>query len=734
MTHLVQRSIAGRTLSLETGRLAEQADASVLVRYGDSVVLVTMCFAKEAVGGMDFVPLTVDYEEKLYAAGKIPGSFIRRESRPSEDAILVARLTDRCLRPLLSKRFGRETQVVATVLSADKETNPDTCALAGASAALTMSEVPFAGPVAAVHVGLIDGELVVNPPMAQAPESDINIVVGSTRDAVVMVEAGANQVSEDVVLEAIRVGHAANLEIIALQDELRAACGKEKIAVTPYEAPSDLLAAVSAALEDSLVDALSQGDKSQRSKKLEAIKESVLAKWAATYPEDEVVYVYESQLRKQVRNHVLRNKEHVDGRRYDEIRPITTEVGVLPCTHGSGLFTRGQTQALTIATLGSERQEQLLDGLGLAETKRFMHHYNFPPFSTGEVRRLRMPGRREIGHGALVERAIGAVVPSEEEFPYTLRLVSEILSSNGSSSMASVCGSTLALMDAGVPIKAPVAGIAMGVISDEGGEHVILTDIEGMEDALGDMDFKVAGTEKGITALQLDIKLQGIDPKILEEAVAQARDARLRILAIMAETISESRPELSPLAPRVIELKIDVEKIGALIGPGGRNIRAIIEETKTNIDVKNDGRVMIGSSNEEATRRAVKMVEDLTKEAKVGEIYTGKVTRIFDFGAMVEILPGKEGLVHISQLADYRVASVGDEVQLDDEVTVKVIEIDNLGRINLSRRAVFAGDDDESTPRQSRPSSGRPPRQSHDGRPRPPRPQGRPDRRPGHDS
>jgi len=734
MTHLVQRSIAGRTLSLETGRLAEQADASVLVRYGDSVVLVTMCFAKEAVGGMDFVPLTVDYEEKLYAAGKIPGSFIRRESRPSEDAILVARLTDRCLRPLLSKRFGRETQVVATVLSADKENNPDTCALAGASAALTMSEVPFAGPVAAVHVGLIDGELVVNPPMAQAPESDINIVVGSTRDAVVMVEAGANQVSEDVVLEAIRVGHAANLEIIALQDELRAACGKEKIAVTPYEAPSDLLAAVSAALEESLVDALSQGDKSKRSKKLEAIKESVLAKWAETYPEDEVVYVYESQLRKQVRNHVLRNKEHVDGRRYDEIRPITTEVGVLPCTHGSGLFTRGQTQALTIATLGSERQEQLLDGLGLAETKRFMHHYNFPPFSTGEVRRLRMPGRREIGHGALVERAIGAVVPSEEEFPYTLRLVSEILSSNGSSSMASVCGSTLALMDAGVPIKAPVAGIAMGVISDEGGEHVILTDIEGMEDALGDMDFKVAGTEKGITALQLDIKLQGIDPKILEEAVAQARDARLRILAIMAETISESRPELSPLAPRVIELKIDVEKIGALIGPGGRNIRAIIEETKTNIDVKNDGRVMIGSSNEEATRRAVKMVEDLTKEAKVGEIYTGKVTRIFDFGAMVEILPGKEGLVHISQLADYRVASVGDEVQLDDEVTVKVIEIDNLGRINLSRRAVFAGDDDESTPRQSRPSSGRPPRQSHDGRPRPPRPQGRPDRRPGHDS
>ena len=733
MTHLVQRSIAGRTLSLETGRLAEQAQGSVLVRYGDSVVLVTMCFASEAVGGMDFVPLTVDYEEKLYAAGKIPGSFIRRESRPSEDAILVARLTDRCLRPLLSKRFGRETQVIATVLSADKGANPDTCALVGASAALVMSEVPFAGPVAAVHVGLIEGEFVINPTMAQASESEINIVIGSTRDAVVMVEAGANQVSEDVVLQAIRVGHEANLEIIALQDELRAACGKEKIAVTPYEAPADLVTAVNAALDESLVDALSQGNKGNRSKKLEAIKESILAKWTETYPEDEVVYVYESQLRKHVRNHVLSTKEHVDGRRYDEIRTITTEVGVLPCTHGSGLFTRGQTQALTITTLGSERQEQMLDGLGLAETKRFMHHYNFPPFSTGEVRRMRMPGRREIGHGALVERAIGAVLPSEEEFPYTVRLVSEILSSNGSSSMASVCGSTLSLMDAGVPIKAPVAGIAMGVISGEDGSHVILTDIEGMEDALGDMDFKVAGTADGITALQLDIKLQGIDPKILEEAVAQARDARLTILSIMAETISESRPELSPYAPRVLELKIDVDKIGALIGPGGRNIRAIIEETKTNIDVKNDGTVMIGSSSEEATRRAVKMVEDLTREAKVGEIYTGKVTRIFDFGAMVEILPGKEGLVHISQLADYRVATVGDEVQIDDEVTVKVIEIDNLGRINLSRRAVFAGDDDDSASGQSRPPSGRPPRQSQNGRPRP-RPQGRPDRRSGRDS
>ncbi len=718
MTHLVQRSFAGRTLSMETGRLAQQANASVLVRYGDTVVLVTVCVASETVGGMDFVPLTVDYEEKLYAAGKIPGSFIRREGRPTEEATLTARLVDRCLRPLLSKRFGRETQVVATVLSADKENNPDTCALIGASTALCCSEVPFAGPVSAVHVGLIDDQFVINPSMASMAESRLDIVVGSTRDAVVMVEAGASEVSEDRMLEAIRFGHEANLEAIALQDEMVALAGSPKLTVTPYTPPADLAEGIGAAIKGGLSAALDQPDKGARAAALDALKDGAFAAWNEKYPEEEVAYVYDSQLKKHVREHILRTRQHVDGRRYDEIRPITTEVGVLPCTHGSGLFTRGQTQALTITTLGSERQEQMLDGLGLAETKRFMHHYNFPGFSTGEVRRLRMPGRREIGHGALAERAIAPVIPSEEEFPYTIRLVSEILSSNGSSSMASVCGSTLSLMDAGVPIKAPVAGIAMGVISAEDGKYVILTDIEGMEDALGDMDFKVAGTAAGITALQLDIKMQGINPRLLGEAMAQARDARLKILAIMADTISASRPELSPFAPRVTELKIDVEKIGALIGPGGRTIRAIIEETKTTIDVKNDGKVMIGSANEESTQRAVKMIEDLTREAKVGEIYTGKVTRIFDFGAMVEILPGKEGLVHISELATHRVATVQDEVQLGDEVTVKVIEIDSLGRINLSRRAVFAGDSEDYEPRQSRPPSSRPPRQG----PRPQRP------------
>jgi len=711
MTHLVQRSFAGRTLSMETGRLAQQANASILVRYGDSVVLVTMCVAPETVGGMDFVPLTVDYEEKLYAAGKIPGSFIRREGRPTEDATLTARLVDRCLRPLLSKRFGREIQVVATVLSADKENNPDTCALIGASAALCVSDIPFSGPVSAVRVGLIDGELVINPGMGTMAQSQLDIVVGSTRDAVVMVEAGGNEVDEKTMLEAIRMGHEANLETIALQNELVGLCGQPKLVVAPYEPPADLVAGAASVINTKLAAALDQCDKGARARALDALKDEVVAAWSEKYSDEEVAYVYDSQLKKHVRERILRLKQHVDGRRYDEIRAITTEVGVLPCTHGSGLFTRGQTQALTVTTLGSERQEQMLDGLGLAETKRFMHHYNFPGFSTGEVRRLRMPGRREIGHGALAERAIAPVIPSEDEFPYTIRLVSEILSSNGSSSMASVCGSTLSLMDAGVPIKAPVAGIAMGVIGGEGDNHVILTDIEGMEDALGDMDFKVAGTAKGITALQLDIKMKGINPGLLGEAMTQARNARLFILAKMAETISASRPELSPFAPRVLELKIDIEKIGALIGPGGRNIRAIIEETKTTIDVKNDGRVMIGSANEESTRRAVKMVEDLTREAKLGDIFTGKVTRILDFGAMVEILPGKEGLVHISELADHRVATVQDEVKLGDEVTVKVVEIDSLGRVNLSRRAAFAGASDDYEPRQSRPPSSRPPRQ-----------------------
>ncbi len=710
MVQLVQRLIAGRTLSMETGRLAEQASGAVLVRYGDTMVLVTACAASEAVRGMDFVPLTVDYEEKLYAAGKIPGSFIRREGRPTEDATLTARLIDRCLRPLLSKRFGREMQVVATVLSADKENNPDTWALVGASTALCMSHIPFAGPVSAVRVGHIDGQLVINPGMSAMADSLLDIVVGSTLDAVVMVEAGGSEVSEQTILEAIRIGHEANLEIISLQDEIVALCGQPKLEVMPYEPPEDMVAGVSSLLAKRIEDALNQPGKGARSVALDALQEEVVGAWGDTYAEDEIAYVYHSQLKKHVREHVLKTSQHVDGRRHDEIRPISSEVGVLPCTHGSGLFTRGQTQVLTVTTLGSERQEQMLDGLGLAETKRFMHHYNFPGFSTGEVRRLRMPGRREIGHGALVERAIAPVIPSEEEFPYTVRLVSEVLSSNGSSSMASVCGSTLSLMDAGVPIKAPVAGIAMGVISSDGDAHVVLTDIEGMEDALGDMDFKVAGTREGITALQLDIKMQGINTALLEEAMAQARDARLRILDKMAETIRTSRPELSPFAPRVLELRIDIEKIGALIGPGGRNIRAIIEETKTTIDVKNDGRVMIGSANEESTRRAVKMVEDLTREAKVGEIYTGKVTRIFDFGAMVEILPGKEGLVHISELASHRVPSVQDEVQLGDEVTVKAIEIDSLGRINLSRRAVFAGDSDDREPRPSRPPSSRPPR------------------------
>ena len=691
-----ERLVTGRSLSIETGKLAQQANGAVVVRYGDTVVLVTVCAAEEPEREKerDFIPLTVDYEEKLYAAGKIPGSFIRREGRPSEEATLTSRLIDRCLRPLLSKEFNHEIQVIATVLSADKENEPDTCAIIGASAALALSDIPFSGPISGVHVGFIDGSLVLNPTLPEIEKSLLDLVVASTRQAVVMVEAGARECLETTILEAIRFGHEANQEIIECQEELRQTCGKLKAEVKAKEIASELTVGVSSLLDGKLGEILRQPDKSKRNRALASIKEEAKQELGASFSEAEVDYVFETQLREQLRRWILRGKQHVDGRQADEIRPISSEVGLLPCTHGSGLFCRGETRALTITTLGSERQEQLLDGLGLEDTKRFMHHYNFPPFSTGEVKRMRMPGRREIGHGALVERAVAPILPSEEDFPYTIRLVSEIVSSNGSSSMASVCGSSLSLMDAGVPIKAAVAGIAIGVITGEDGHHIILTDIEGMEDGCGDMDFKVAGTAQGITALQLDVKVQGIDFDILGEALDRAGQARVEILSKMAQTISSSRPELSPCAPRMHEMRIDASKIGSVIGPGGRTIRSIIQESKTNIEVKDDGTVIITSPSEEATQKAVRRIEDLTREVKAEEIYTGKVTRILNFGAMVEILPGKEGLVHISELEDYRVATVEDVVKVGDEVTVKVIEIDNMGRVNLSRKAVF-----EKTPR-----------------------------------
>jgi polyribonucleotide nucleotidyltransferase len=691
MSDVFERVIAGKTLSIQVEKLAQQADGAVAVQYGNTVVLVTACVSSAPREGIDFIPLTVDYEERLYAAGKIPGSFIRREGRPTEEAVITSRLIDRSLRPLLSKEFHNDVQVVATVLSVDQENDPDICALIGASAALTLSSIPFYGPISAIHIGYMDDALVVNPTLPQMEDSLLDLIVSSGKENVVMVEAGAREVSEEILVEAIKLGHEANQNIIELQEELRQVYGKTKIEIEPRELAPELSSQITSILGEQLGQVLEEPEKLQRDKALTSIKEMTRNKLIDSFSEDEINFAFETQFRAAAREKILQTKRHLDGRQAKEIRPISCEVGILPRTHGSGLFARGETQVLTIATLGSTSREQLLDGLGLEETKRFMHHYNFPPFSTGEVKRIGTTGRREIGHGALVERAIAPVLPSEDDFPYTIRLVSEVLSSHGSTSMASACASTLSLMDAGVPIKAPVAGIAMGLLTGKDKDYVILTDIIGMEDAYGDMDFKVAGTVHGITALQLDIKLRGIDYDVLAKALSQAHEARLEILGKMSSTISASRSELSPYAPRMYEMTIDPSKIGSVIGPGGRVIRSIIDETKTTIDIKNDGKVLVGSPNEEGAQKAMKIIEDLTREVEQGAIYTGKVTRLFNFGAMVEILPGKEGLVHISELANYHVPQVEDVVKVGDEVMVKVIGIDNSGRINLSRKAVFEG-------------------------------------------
>jgi polyribonucleotide nucleotidyltransferase len=691
MFEVFEHPVADRMLAIEIGKLAPQADGAVVVRYGNTVVLVTACASHEPSEKRDFVPLTVDYEERLYAAGKIPGSFFRREGRPTEEAIITSRLIDRCLRPLLSKEFNHEMQIIATVLSADKENDPDICALIGASAALTLSDIPFFGPVSAVHVGYLDDSLVLNPTLPQMENSLLDLVVASTKEAIVMTEASAKEASEELVLKAIKFGHEANQEIIKLQEKLQQAYGKPKVEIKTRDIAPELLTQISSLFDGKLTQALEESGRSQQEQALASLEEEVKQKLRGSFSEDEISLAFETRLKAEVRRMTLQKRQHIDGRQADEIRPINSEVGLLPCAHGSGLFARGETQVLTITTLGSVRQEQSLDGLGLVETKRFIHHYNFPPFSTGEVKRIGTPGRREIGHGNLVERAIAAILPPEEDFPYTIRLVSEILSSHGSTSMASACASTLSLMDAGVPIKAPVAGIAMGLITGENEGHVVLTDIAGMEDAYGDMDFKVAGTSQGITALQLDIKLKGVDYKILGEALNQAREARMKILDKMRQTISVSRPELSSYAPKMYEITIDANKIGYVIGSGGKTIKSIIDETKTTIDIRNDGTIIVGSPSEEAAQKAIKMIEDLTQEVKLGDIYTGRVSRLLNFGAMVEILPGKEGLVHISELANYHVHEVEDVAKVGDEIMVKVIGIDNLGRINLSRKAVFEG-------------------------------------------
>jgi polyribonucleotide nucleotidyltransferase len=705
--------IAGRELTIETGKLALQADAAVTVRYGETVILVTMCFNREVREGVDFLPLTIDYEERLYAAGKIPGGFIRREGRPSEAAILACRQTDRPVRPLLPKSWHSDIQIITTVLSADQENDPDILSVIGASACLTISEVPFDGPVGAVNVGYIDGQLVLNPFMAQADQSQLDLVVVSTKDKVIMVEAGAREISEDIVLEAVKFGHQANQDLIRLQEQLREAVGRPKLAVPPDETKSEAVVALGTLLESRLDKVLAEPDREKREQALEELIAGVTEHLGESYEAKDIIGAIDVKIKNEIRSAILDRGQRIGGRGVTEIRPLSCEVGLLPRTHGSGLFNRGLTQVLTITTLGSQRKEQPLDGLGLEESKRFIHHYNFPGFSNGEVRRIGTPGRREIGHGALAERALVQVLPTVEEFPYTIRLVSEVLSSNGSTSMASVCAGSLSLMDAGIPIKKAVAGIAMGLVTADDGRFVVLTDLEGLEDFNGDMDFKVAGTRDGITAIQMDTKLKGISVEIIEKTLYQARDGRRFVLDKMEQAISGSRADISRYAPRMTKIKIDPAKIGAVIGSGGKTIRSIIEETKTTIDVSDDGTVVIGSPDMEATQKAIGIIEGLTRDVEVGDIYTGKVSRILDFGAMVEILPGKEGLVHISELAQYRVGKVEDEVKLGDEVTVKVINIDNLGRINLSRRALFEkegeGGEGREEPRPPRRDDRRPP-------------------------
>jgi len=684
--------LAGRTLTLETGRLAKQAGGAVLVQYGGTSVLVTATASAQPREGIDFFPLTVDYEERLYAVGKIPGGFIKREGRPSEKAILSGRMIDRPIRPLFPKGYRNDVHVVATVLSVDQDNPPDVASIVGASAALHISDIPFRGPIGGVSVGYIDGEFIVNPTQEQNEKSKMHFVVAGTADAVMMVEGGADEIPEEECLEAIMTGHETIKEIVRFIEDFRREAlelglAKEKQVPVLYQVDPELEQAVRDFVTDRLKEVVLTKDKLEREARIDALREETLNNFLETYPDNakDIANVFDDVLKEIVRRLITVDKIRPDGRALDEIRPITCEVGVLARTHGSGLFTRGQTQVLTVTTLGAIGDEQILDGLGVEDSKRYMHHYNFPPYSVGETRPMRGPGRREIGHGALAERALLPMIPSEEEFPYTIRLVSEVLESNGSTSMGSVCGSTLSLMDAGVPIKAPVSGVAMGLITD-GENYSILTDIQGMEDALGDMDFKVAGTKKGVTAIQMDIKIPGIDREILKDALEQARKGRLYILDRMLEVISEPRKELSPYAPRIITTMVDTEKIRDIIGPGGKVIKKIIDETGVKIDIEDDGRVFIAAVDGEAGKRALKIIEDLTRDVEVGAIYIGKVQRILNFGAFVEILPGKEGLVHISQLAEERVGKVEDVVSVGDEILVKVTDVDRQGRINLSRK------------------------------------------------
>ncbi len=691
MTEIYTATIGEHSISIEAGKLAGQASGSVTVRCGDTVILATATASKEVREGTSFLPLLVDYEERLYAAGKIPGGFFKREGRPTEQAILLCRLTDRSLRPLFPPGLRNDVQIIITALSADQENYLDMLSVIGASAALSISDLPFDGPIGAVRVGLLDGEFVFNPTASQMPDSVLNLRLAGTSEAPIMVEAGAKEVAEETIVEAITLGHQAVQEVIQVQEQMREAIGKPRGAFTYFELEDEVLEALRSWGNDKVWSAVGGAtSKQQLGEALDSLHQELLERFAEVYALEQLEAGFEELVKEEVRQGVLEENRRLDGRDLTTIRNIGCEVGMLPRAHGSGLFSRGETQVLTIATLGTVSDEQILDGLGTEESKRFMHHYNFPPYSTGETWFLRGPKRREIGHGALAEAALLPLIPKEEEFPYTVRLVSEVLSSNGSTSMASVCASSLALMDAGVPLGGPVAGIAMGYIEGDG-RHAVLTDIMGMEDALGDMDFKVAGTRNGITALQMDLKIRGVSSDLLEEALAQAKEARLFILDRMDETISEAREDLSPYAPRISIMKIDVDKIGLVIGPGGKTIRKIIEETGVKVDVEDDGTVFIASTDAEGSQKAMEMIEALTEEPEIGKIYTGTVRRVTDFGAFVEILPGTDGLVHVSQLADYHVPSVADVVRVGDEIMVMVIDIDAENKIRLSRRAVLEG-------------------------------------------
>lgn len=685
-----EMEIGGRKLIVENGKMAKQANGAVLVRYGDTVVLVTATASAEPREGIDFFPLTVDYEEKMYAAGKIPGGFIKREGRPSSDAVLCARLIDRPIRPLFPKGYRNDVQIVATVLSVEQDNVPEIPAMIGASAALSVSDIPFEGPIAGVRVGRIGDDFIINPTKEEREKSTLNLTVAGSYDAVMMVEAGANELPEDVILDAILFGHKEIQRIVAFQEEIQKRCGKEKHIAKLFTVPEAMEKEIEAFARERIDVAVRNPDKLSRDADVADISADTMEHFLELYPEmeKEIGMAFHDLEKSVVRHMITHEKIRPDGREVEEVRPISCEVGLLPRAHGSGLFTRGQTQILSVTTLGPLSDEQIIDGLAPEWTKHYMHHYNFPGYSVGEARPMRSPGRREIGHGALAERALVPVLPSIEKFPYTVRVVSEVLESNGSSSMGSVCGSALSLMQAGVPIKRPVSGVAMGLVK-EGDAYTILTDIQGMEDALGDMDFKVAGTEKGITAIQMDIKVDGLSREILSSALQQAKRGRAFILGKMMEVIDKPAEDLSPHAPRVETIKVKVDKIRDVIGTGGKVVKGIIEETGVQIDIHEDGNIYIFSTDADGMKKARQRIEDIVRDVEVGEVYKGRVTRLLKFGAFVELLPGKEGLCHISQLARQRIEKVEDVVKVGDELEVKVVEIDDKGRINVSHKALL---------------------------------------------